>query len=135
MRFYFDRCVPIRIARMVRGLDGHEHEFRHQDEDERFPPEMEDIDWLRGLRADGQPLWVVLSGDGRILKKKREREVLDETRLPFFCFDKPWPNTPIYEYAWKFIKVWPRILEAAKQGEGTIFRVSGGAALNIDQLQ
>ncbi len=135
MRFFFDRCAPIAIAQMVRAIEGTAHVVCHLDEDGRFTATTTDADWMKVLRGDSAPGWIVISGDGRILKNKAERAVLDEGGLRFFCLDKPWPNTPIYEYAWKFMKVWPRILQmASKQNSGRIFKVGAGSSLPIDVL-
>jgi hypothetical protein len=121
MRFFFDRSVPLAIAQMVRAIDGGKYAIVHHDEDKRFHEKTTDTEWMRILRVDGEPFWNVVSGDGRILKNKAERPVLDETGLPFFCLDKQWPSTGIYEYAWRFMKVWPRITAAALHGKGRIY--------------
>jgi hypothetical protein len=118
----------------VRAIDGEAHTICHHDEDERFHPRTTDTEWMTTLGQDGEPPWIVVSGDGRILKNKVERRVLEEMKLLFFCLDKPWPNTELYEYAWKFMKVWPRIVRRATEGPGRIFRVKAGAALDIEQL-
>lgn len=132
MRIFFDRSAPIRVAMMVRAIDGEELTIVHHDEDRRFSETTADIEWMTALASDGNPKWIVLSGDGRILKNKSERRVLDEAKLPFFVLDKTWPSLGIYEYAWKFMKVWPRIVEMAKKGTGRIYRVNGGSGLAID---
>jgi hypothetical protein len=134
MRFFFDRCAPVAIAKMVRAIDGDDHTICHHDEDKRFHAKTTDAEWLTALGKDGDPPWVVISGDGRILKNKAERKVLDQVKLPFFCLDKPWPNLGIYEYAWKFMKVWPKLVHHAQEGRATLFKVQAGAALNVQQL-
>jgi hypothetical protein len=133
MRFFFDRCVPIAIARMIAGLELGNMVIRHHDEDERFSPLTKDVEWITTLAADGDPTWFVVSGDGRILKNKVEKQALRETGLPFFCLVRPWPETPINEYAWKFVKVWPTILEAARHGDGQVYKVSGGSSLKVEK--
>jgi hypothetical protein len=40
----------------------------------------------------------------------------------------------IYEQAWKFIKVWPFIIENAKGTTPRILEVSGGAGLKVEQI-
>jgi hypothetical protein len=40
----------------------------------------------------------------------------------------------IYEQAWKFIKVWPEIVENAKGPTLRIYEISGGAGLKIERL-
>jgi PIN like domain len=132
MRFFFDRCAPIAIARMAHAVEGARQTIIHHDEDNRFPPETTDIEWMRELHKDGNPPWIVISGDGRILRNKAERKVLEEVGLPFFCFDKTWPNLEIYEYSWKFMKVWPKIVDIAASATGRLYRVRAGASLAIE---
>jgi PIN domain-containing protein len=68
MRFFFDRCMPIRIARIARAYEV-EHAVRHLDEDKRFDHRTPDEEWVAALGQDDQP-WVVISADARILKNK-----------------------------------------------------------------
>jgi hypothetical protein len=135
MRVFFDRCAPIAIARMVRGIEGDSVTVRHHDEDERSTRTTPDEEWIRALAGDREPVWVVVSGDGRILKNKAQRAVLVEAGLPFFCLVKPWPNLELYEYAWKFAKVWPGILACARAGKGHIFEVHGGSSLKVEPVE
>jgi hypothetical protein len=39
-----------------------------------------------------------------------------------------------HEYAWKFLKVWPEIAEAAAHHKARLFEVSAGKALKVDPL-
>ena len=134
MRFFFDRCTPIAIARMAQAVEGGRQSITHHDEDRRFQPTTSDIEWMQELFKDGDPPWIVISGDGRILRNKAERKVLDEVGLPFFCLDKVWPNLEIYEYSWKFMKVWPKIIEIAGSGSRRLFRVRAGASLAVEEI-
>lgn len=124
MKFFFDRNMPPQLARMVDALEP-EHTARAHDDDDRFTPTTPDIEWIEALGVDDPP-WVVLSGDGRILRNKAELAVLREAKLTFFCMSKPWMHMKIYEKAWKFIKAWPEIVENAKGTTPRIFEVSGG---------
>jgi hypothetical protein len=134
MRIFFDRSAPIGLARMVRGVEGDSLLIVHHDEDGRFHPKTEDTEWLRALGGDGAPLWIVISGDGRILKNRAEKQVLDEVALPFICLDGGWPRKAIYEYAWRFMKAWPSILAEAKAAtRGRIYRVHSGASLKVER--
>ena len=131
MRFFFDRNMPPQLARMVDALE-REHSARHHDEDPRFSPTTPDVEWLRSLGSDDPP-WIVISGDGRILKNKTELSALKEARLTFFCLSRQWMHMKIYEQAWKFIKVWPDIVENSKGTTSRIFEVSGGAGLKVER--
>lgn len=132
MKFFFDRNMPPQLARMVDALE-REHTARSYYDDDRFDDKTPDITWIKVLAADDPP-WVVISGDGRILKNKGELSALKEARLMFFCLSRQWMHMKIYEQAWKFIKVWPDILENAKGTTPRIFEVSGGAGLKVERL-
>jgi hypothetical protein len=133
MRFFFDRCMSIRLARMVDIFET-DHTVRHHDEDARFTPTSRDVEWIEKLAAD-DPAWIVISGDGRILKSRAERAALLEAKLKFFCLAKAWMNMPFAEYAWKFIRVWPEIVQNATTSKAKLFEVSGGKALKVTGLQ
>lgn len=112
-----------------------DHTARHHDRDDRFNETTTDKEWLSALAADDPP-WVVISGDGRILKNRVERQALREANLTFFCMSRQWGRMRIAEYAWKFIKVWPDIVNNARGSIGTpkIFEVSGGRGLKIREI-
>ena len=131
MRFFFDRNMPLRIARMVDVFET-ENVVRHHDDDGRFHEQTTDIEWLDTLRQDEEP-WVIVSGDGRILKNKAEAQQLRQTGFTFFCLAKQWMHMNFRtEYAWKFLRVWPQIVENAELSKHRVFEVSGGSALKVE---
>jgi hypothetical protein len=115
MKFFFDRCISQRIARMVGAFEP-VHTVSHHDEFREFTHTTPDVEWIETISKD-DPRWIVISGDGRILKNKVERSALDHAGLTFFCMNKAWMSTKIYEYAWKFMKIWPEILESAEHSK------------------
>jgi hypothetical protein len=133
MRFFFDRCMSPRLAKMVNAYEI-DHTAQHHNFDSRFHEMTTDVEWLTAIGAD-EPPWVILSGDGRILKNRAERQVLREVNLTFFCMSRQWMHMRIEEIAWKFIKVWPDIVRTAKVSVTTpkIFEISGGHGLKIEE--
>jgi PIN like domain len=129
MRFFFDRNMSIRIARMVHAYES-DHTVRHHDEDARFHPRTTDEEWITALGKD-EPPWVVLSGDGRILTNKVMRARVQQAGLIFFYMASPWMKMKIHEYAWKFMRIWPVIVDAAQHSKGPLFEVAGGRALTV----
>jgi PIN like domain len=132
MRFFFDRNMPPQLARMVDVLE-REHTARSYYDDDGFTDSTPDVEWIGQLAADLPP-WIVVSGDGRILKNKIELSALKEARLTFFCLTRTWMHMKIYEQAWKFIKVWPDIVENAKGTTPRVFEISGGAGLKVERI-
>jgi PIN like domain len=135
MRFFFDRNMSRYLAQAIDKLD-RENDIRHHDDDPRFEPETTDIEWISALAKD-EPPWIVLSGDGAILKNRAERTALKEAGLTFFCMSKQWANMKTYEYAWRLIKTWPDILESAKHAplRAQIFEVTGGRTNKVDLIR
>lgn len=132
MRFFFDRNMSRMLARMVDILD-RDHSAQSYFDDDRFTPTTPDVEWINVLAADDPP-WIIVSGDGRILKNKTEMSALKEAELTFFCLSNQWMHMNVYkEQAWKFIKVWPHIVENAKGTSQRIFEISGGAGLKIER--
>jgi hypothetical protein len=129
MRFFFDRCMSIRIARMINAYES-EHTIRHHDEDSRFSPTTKDEEWISALARDDPP-WVALSGDGRILTNKVMRAQLQRVGLRFFYMAPPWMKMKLHEYAWKFVRIWPEIVNTAHTAKGQLFEVAGGRALKV----
>src|SRR3954451_25325264 len=86
MRFFFDRNMSPRLARMV-DIYEREHRVSHHDEDDRLSPKTTDIEWIKILGAD-DPAWIVLSGDGKILRNKTEMKAVSEAKSTFSA----WPS-------------------------------------------
>jgi hypothetical protein len=132
-RFFFDRCMPLRLARMI-AVWVPTHQILHHDDDLRFDPTTEDVEWIRTVGNDHPP-WVVISGDSKILKRPLEREALRNANLTFFCLSDHWPKMPINEQAWKFLKVWPDILVASDCTVPSIFRVYFGKSMKVEEVK
>jgi hypothetical protein len=134
MIFFFDRCMPRRLARMVDILET-EHQIVHHDDDSRFNHKTTDIEWITALRGDQDP-WIIVSGDGRILRNKAESAVLRESGLTFFCLSKQWPQMPLREeYVWKFFRIWPEIVKKADITRQRVFEVCGGSSLKVEEMR
>lgn len=123
MKFFFDRNMSKYLATMM-AIYERTATVVHLDDDGRFIPTTPDVEWIRILAADETP-WIILSGDARILRNRVERGVLEEAKLTFFCMGRTWSHMDVNEYAWKFLKIWPSILEKASSPTKRIYEVSG----------
>ncbi len=132
MRFFFDRNMSPHLARMVDALE-REHSARSYYDDDRFTDTTPDVEWIRVLAADDPP-WIIISGDGRILKNRAELAALKEAGLTFFCLSRTWLHMSLHEQAWKFIKAWPEVVENAQGTSPRIFEISGGAGLKVERV-
>jgi hypothetical protein len=69
-------------------------------------------------------------------RNKAERAALREAKLTFFCLSKVWTHMQIWEYPWRFIKIWPDIIETASRTSSRpqVFEVSGGKSNKIELI-
>lgn len=134
MNFFFDRCIPIALARMVSALEVKFHKIVHHDADSRFNELTEDVQWMRAIGSDS-PKPIVLSGDGRILKKSGEVNTLRELGWTFFLFGEDFEQMQYHLQAWKFMKAWPEVLrECRKVRQASVFKVCTGSSQKIEFL-
>jgi len=90
-----------------------------------------DTEWIPQA-ASLKPKPVIVSGDGRILKRPAERQKLKAGKLTFVHLASGWTNTEWSVYAWKIVKVWPEILSATRLArEPTILEV----AINANKVR
>ena len=125
LAFLFDRNFPRPIARMIGQYAGDELLARFQDDDDRFEIDTADVDIIRTLSDDETYRWVLISCDKRITRRPAERAALAGATIKFFYCGKAWFNMPTHEQAWKFLRSWPRIVEAAENHKGKVFEIEG----------
>lgn len=128
-RFFFDRCCPPKLATLAAVVEGTQT-VRHFNDDARFVHDTPDVEWIGELGRDTG--WVIVSMDARILKRPHERRALEDSKLRFFLFGSAWMAMPFREQCWKFLKVWPDLVQTAKEQRQRIFEVGAGAALKIE---
>ena len=132
MKFFFDRCMSIRLCQMIAIWEEGKHVLAHHDEDGRFNPDTVDTTWINTLSQDADHP-IVVSGDTRILKRPDEVAALSDSGLTFFCLMDQWPELEINEMVWKFLKVWPNVVKHARQAEPTVFQIFAGKSLKVEQ--
>ena len=75
MDFFFDRCLALRLARILQAYDI-ENEITHQDDDARFTCTDEDADIIQTLSQD-TPKPVFLTADLNMgYRNPNERQAL-----------------------------------------------------------
>jgi hypothetical protein len=130
LRFFFDACFPATLAHALGKLDI-ENEYRHLF-DEALPRNIPDIDWIPSLEGDR----IVVSGDGRILTKRFEREVWLKSSLRGFFLNDTFPNKSLWEQAKFVVDRWEKILHTASRcSAGDTFRLPWGAGLKIEKWE
>lgn len=125
LAFLFDRCFPRPIARMIGQYEGSQVVVRFQDDDGRFQTNTPDVDIIRTLAADDIYRWVLVSADTRITRRPAEHAVLVGAGIKFFYCGKAWFRMSTHEQAWKFLREWPKIVEAAENHKGKVFEIEG----------
>jgi hypothetical protein len=119
MHFFIDRNVPQRLARMLGNYDLAHTVIYH---DDRFEKTTPDTEWLEAI-ARWDPVPVIVSGDGRILRNPAELQVLRGLPLTFFLFVDAWLHMPWRDHAWKAIKVCPEIVSNATPVRPSVYRI------------
>jgi hypothetical protein len=132
MTFFFDRCVAITVVKIVRALEEGKHDVIFHDD--KFSPTTSDVSWI-GAVGEWSPKPIVITGDCRILTRRDEAAALSRSGLTFFCLAPGWTETPVREYAWRFLKAWNNVQDAISScREPSIFKVSHGAGLKVEKL-
>jgi hypothetical protein len=132
MKFFFDRCVPIALSQMVSALESRFHQITHHDKDPRFHKTTADTEWLRVIGAD-DPKPIVVSGDGKILRRPAEINVLREQGLTFFLLGEEFEEMPARQQAWKFLKSWAAIIEICESlRHPSVFKVRTGSSQKVE---
>ncbi len=109
MRFFFDNCVSPNIVDALECLDSR-HTLVHLRT--RFSADTPDVEWIKALAQEGD--WIVISGDLRISRGKAERTAWYESGLTAFFFGEAWSNHPLMVQASELFRLWPTILDRAK---------------------
>ena len=78
---------------------------------DKFPRNTADQVWIEALADEGR--WVVVSADRRIDRNPLEREAWRRSRLVVFFLAPQWRRSSSIEIAWRLLRSWPRIREAA----------------------
>jgi len=111
--FFFDRCVPKRLARMLDAYDAN-HQIVHQDDDARFEPETTDVELFQRLgRDDPRPVFV--TADPAQRRHRNERVALGESGLTVVFFGRGWNHRDFHTRAWQLLRIWPDIVQAVQR--------------------
>jgi PIN like domain len=118
--FFVDRCISPELIKITHLFDpGHEM-ICH---DERFPQNTDDAVWIAAV-ATWTPKPIVLSGDGRILERKSQKQVLKGVDLTWVALASGWPNLSFKAQVIKFLGVWDHIVkETGRVKQPTVFKV------------
>jgi hypothetical protein len=130
LKFFVDRNIAPRIARILDQCD-QDHEVRHHDD--YFARTAPDVEWIGELGR--QRGWCVIGGDARILRNPAEMQALRDAELTFFVLKSAWMSYSFIDQAWRLVKIWPEIVSnATRVREATIFEVPGSAS-KVERLR
>jgi hypothetical protein len=79
-----------------------------------------DIEWIRFL-SSGHDRWIVITGDGRILRNKAERAAFRSAQLRGFVLARGYQKTPLHQTASNLLWHWPDMEK--------LMTIVGGAAM------
>ena len=112
MNFFFDNCLPKRLAHAIAILDN-AHSLKHlQDE---YPADTPDLEWLEFLGTHHCDAFN---------KTREEKEAIRRLARSTFIFAGGYANLPIWTQAYKIVQRWPEVLKVAMTSRvGQVFRV------------
>ena len=125
LAFLFDRNFPRPIARMIEQYVDGQIIARFQDDDNRFENTTPDVDIIRTLSEDETYRWALISLDKKITRRPAEKATLASATIKFFYCGKAWHKMKMHEQAWKFVKAWPGLVEAAENHKSKVFEIKG----------
>ncbi len=120
MRFAFDENMNYQIIPLL-----HMSEPDHQFEtiSDRFGKGAPDEEWINQYSQDSEKP-VIVSGDGRILRDRAQRQVLKESSRHFVYLAHAWRNQSWEDLKWKYVKVWPELVRlVGRQKQPTLFEL------------
>jgi hypothetical protein len=113
LKYFIDNCLSYRFAPMLQSLDrGEVISLR-----EHFPQDAADLIWIPELGRNG---WTLLSVDHNQTRRPEERAALKKAGAIAFYLAKSFIALPFGEQAWRLVKFWPDIADAAEAA------ISGG---------
>jgi predicted nuclease of predicted toxin-antitoxin system len=129
VKFFFDNNLAAKIAHGLNEMVEPEHQVFHLRD--KFPPNIEDADWMKALAAEAR--WVIVTADVRISRNPHELQAWKEAEHTIFFLKPGWTDLTFWEQANKFTKCFPQILKEAERAErGTAFLVHTNG--KIDRL-
>lgn len=118
MKFHFDTCISVRLARAIRVLEDRPNApITISIHDEVFAANALDVDWLPELTAQG--VNVLITADSRIYASPDERAawtnagVLTYFVSKTFCNEAEWPKVHEMITWWPTIKLHAKIAPPA----------------------
>jgi hypothetical protein len=108
---FFDNCTSPVLAST---LDGFIRHFGHWAFHIRDVPGLAngqnaaDLAWIAHLRNDNN-VWIFITGDGRVLKNKAERQALRGAGLHGFVLAPAYQKTSLNQVAAQLVLKWPDI--------------------------
>jgi hypothetical protein len=107
LKLLVDHNLSPKLARALHALFEPEHTI--QVLREKFPSDVEDVDWIGTLDREGG--WVVVTKDLRIRTRPHERAALDRSKVVYSFLGRSWRNFPIHETAARLIRLIPKIAQ------------------------
>lgn len=100
MNVFFDNCTAPVLASTLHGFISHIGHVATHIKDMRGLPNgrhSADLEWIRHLQS--QDNWIFITGDGRVLKNRPERDALRSAGLHGFVLAPAYQRTPIHQVA------------------------------------
>lgn len=121
MTFVFDRCLAVRLARIIEAYEV-THKVRYLDD--HFDKATPDVDWINDL-AGWPEKPAVITADKRMRRDPVERRALAASQLTLVFFKAGFHNQSMHTQAVKLLSIWPEIVtETLRVREATAFEIA-----------
>ncbi|MCH7528320.1 MAG: hypothetical protein IH972_02070 [Candidatus Marinimicrobia bacterium] len=117
MNFLLDNNLSIYLAHAL-GILSFPDGYLVKHLSEEFPNDIGDIPLLEELsdRRD----WALVTIDRGIRRHPHERLAWKESNVPIFWLVKSWQHIEQWDFAWKLIRRWPKIVSRVKRSRGIV---------------
>jgi hypothetical protein len=109
VNIFFDNCTSPTLAATLDGFVQYLAHRAFHIKDMPCGRHALDLEWIQMLAERDDGPWIIITGDGRILKNKPERTALRQSGLSGFVLAPAYQKTPLNQVASLLIWRWPEM--------------------------
>jgi hypothetical protein len=109
VNIFFDNCTSPTHAATLDGFVSHLGHRAFHISNLPCGRHASDLDWIKMLAERNDGPWIIITGDGRIVKNKPERTALRQAGLSGFVLSPAYQKTPINQVASILVWRWPEM--------------------------
>ena len=112
MKFLIDNCISPHVEKLLEVIARSKNDsHRVRSLKSKFNQGISDQECLKALGVEGD--WVFVTKDPKIQRIPQERKAWIDSKVTAFFLDGSWGNLKLHDFAWRFFRWWPKILDTA----------------------